>query len=521
MLEDGTELPADLVVFATGYGSMNGWVADLIDQETADRLGKVWGLGSDTTKDPGPVGGRAAQHVEADPGGEPLDARRQPPPVAALLALPRAPAQGAATRGSTPRSTRCRRCTTPAEGVCSANLARGLGSGHDAIRLHPDDRAERPAGAGALRRRAPSEAGFDFEVSSDHYSPWLDRAGPRAVRLDGARRGRPGDRAGRADDLRDLPDDALPPGRGRAEGRDRCRSSPRAGSPSASAAGENLNEHVVGEGWPAVDDAPGHARRGDRDHPRAAHRRAGRPTTASYFQRRLRPHLGPARAAASPIARRRVAASESIERFAPLADHLIAVEPDGRPDHGVERRRRRAADRRAARARSARSRSAGTPTRTTAVERAHEQFRWFAGGWAVNADLPDPGRVRRRDASSCGPRTSPSRSPAAPTSTRSSRRSGRSGRPASPTSRSCRSATRRQDAVPRRGRRAAAGEAARGRRLTAGTLTMDRTPRSGGISAHGAPFGPSYVPPGHAVGPGRGVAARVCACPQPARAHAG
>jgi putative flavoprotein involved in K+ transport len=54
VLEDGTELPADLVVFATGYNSMNGWVADLIDQETADRLGKCWGLGSETTKDPGP-----------------------------------------------------------------------------------------------------------------------------------------------------------------------------------------------------------------------------------------------------------------------------------------------------------------------------------------------------------------------------------------------------------------------------------------------------------------------------------
>ncbi len=54
VLDDGTELPADLVVFATGYNSMNGWVADLIDQETADRLGKCWGLGSDTPKDPGP-----------------------------------------------------------------------------------------------------------------------------------------------------------------------------------------------------------------------------------------------------------------------------------------------------------------------------------------------------------------------------------------------------------------------------------------------------------------------------------
>jgi putative flavoprotein involved in K+ transport len=54
VLEDDTELPADLVVYATGYGSMNGWAADLISQEVADKVGKVWGLGSDTTKDPGP-----------------------------------------------------------------------------------------------------------------------------------------------------------------------------------------------------------------------------------------------------------------------------------------------------------------------------------------------------------------------------------------------------------------------------------------------------------------------------------
>ena len=54
VLDDGTELPADLVVYATGYGSMNGWAADLISQEVADKVGKVWGLGSDTPKDPGP-----------------------------------------------------------------------------------------------------------------------------------------------------------------------------------------------------------------------------------------------------------------------------------------------------------------------------------------------------------------------------------------------------------------------------------------------------------------------------------
>jgi len=54
VLTDGTRLEADLVVLATGFGSMNGWAADLISPEVADRVGKVWGLGSATTKDPGP-----------------------------------------------------------------------------------------------------------------------------------------------------------------------------------------------------------------------------------------------------------------------------------------------------------------------------------------------------------------------------------------------------------------------------------------------------------------------------------
>ena len=54
VLTDGTVLPADVVVYATGYGSMNGWAADLIGQDVADKVGKVWGLGSATTKDPGP-----------------------------------------------------------------------------------------------------------------------------------------------------------------------------------------------------------------------------------------------------------------------------------------------------------------------------------------------------------------------------------------------------------------------------------------------------------------------------------
>ncbi len=54
VLSDGSELPADLIVYATGYGSMNGWAAQLISKDVADKVGKCWGLGSDTTKDPGP-----------------------------------------------------------------------------------------------------------------------------------------------------------------------------------------------------------------------------------------------------------------------------------------------------------------------------------------------------------------------------------------------------------------------------------------------------------------------------------
>jgi putative flavoprotein involved in K+ transport len=54
VLDDGRELPAAVIVYATGYSSMNGFVADLVNQEVADKVGKVWGLGSNTRKDPGP-----------------------------------------------------------------------------------------------------------------------------------------------------------------------------------------------------------------------------------------------------------------------------------------------------------------------------------------------------------------------------------------------------------------------------------------------------------------------------------
>jgi G6PDH family F420-dependent oxidoreductase len=82
-----------------------------------------------------------------------------------------------------------------------------------------------------------------------------------------------------------------------------------------------------------------------------------------------------------------VSGEKSVSTFAPLADHLIAVEPEkGLVDAWHDARR--------ATGLPSHYRVIGQipvcwdPDRGTAVKRAHDQFRWFAGGWSVNADLP-------------------------------------------------------------------------------------------------------------------------------------
>jgi len=79
--------------------------------------------------------------------------------------------------------------------------------------------------------------------------------------------------------------------------------------------------------------------------------------------------------------------TRAVETFGALADHLIATAPDSaivaawnslpnRPKIGAG------------------ARAIGQlpvcwdPDAQAAQRRAHEQFRWFAGGWSVNADLP-------------------------------------------------------------------------------------------------------------------------------------
>jgi putative flavoprotein involved in K+ transport len=54
VLTDGSELPADFIVMATGFQSMNRAVAPIISEEVADKVGKCWGLGSGVAGDPGP-----------------------------------------------------------------------------------------------------------------------------------------------------------------------------------------------------------------------------------------------------------------------------------------------------------------------------------------------------------------------------------------------------------------------------------------------------------------------------------
>lgn len=228
---------------------------------------------------------------------------------------------------------------------------------------------------------AAEEAGFDFEVCSDHFFPWLDEQGHAChawTMLGSAAqvtdrvglmtyvtcptmRYHPAVVAQQAATLALLSEGRFTLGLG---------------------AGENLNEHVVGRGWPPANvrhemlveavqiirellDGGYVSRAGEHF----------RVDSAKVWDLPEEPvEIGVA-----------VSGAQSIAVFAPLADHLIAVEPDAdlvqrwddqRPDHAAP------------------SRKVGQlpvswgRDRDEAVRVAHEQFRWFGGGWKVNAELP-------------------------------------------------------------------------------------------------------------------------------------
>lgn len=223
-------------------------------------------------------------------------------------------------------------------------------------------------------------AGFDFEVCSDHYFPWLESQGhaPYAWSVLGAvsqvtervelmtyvtcpiRRYHPAVVAQKAATMGLLTNNRFTLGLG---------------------AGENLNEHVVGP-WPP------------------ANQRHEMLTEAVQIISRLFDGgyvdfggrhftVDSAKLWDLPVERVpigvAVSGDQGVDLFAPLADHLIAVEPDADLVARWD-------DARAGRD----SRRIGqlpicwAPDRDEAVRIAHDQFRWFGGGWKVNAELPGP-----------------------------------------------------------------------------------------------------------------------------------
>lgn len=230
---------------------------------------------------------------------------------------------------------------------------------------------------------AAERAGFDFEVSSDHYSPWLTSQGhaPYAWSVLGAvaqatervglmtyitcptMRYHPAVVAQKAATMGLLSEGRFTLGLG---------------------SGENLNEHVVGDGWPAV---------GTRQEMLVEALRIIRELHTGELVDFRGEHFDvesarvwdlPEEPVGLAVA---VAGDRGVEQFAPLADHLIAVEPDGdlvaswnatdgAPTIGEG------------------ARAVGQipicwgPDEQAAIEVAHDQFRWFAGGWKVNSDLP-------------------------------------------------------------------------------------------------------------------------------------
>jgi len=245
--------------------------------------------------------------------------------------------------------------------------------------------------------------GYDFEVSSDHYSPWLVEQGhsPYAWSVLGAvahatervelmtyvtcptMRYHPAVVAQKAATIQSLSDGRFTLGLG---------------------SGENLNEHVIGEGWPAVQ-----ARQDMLEEAvhiiRELHTGELVTWEGQYF-RVDSARVWDAPDGGVPLALA-VSGDSSIERFAPLADHFISTVPEKELVESWDAHH------------TGTSRKIGQvpiswdPDEKTAIERAHQQFRWFGGGWAVNADLPTPAGfegasqfVRPEDVSeaiACGP----------------------------------------------------------------------------------------------------------------------
>ena len=225
-------------------------------------------------------------------------------------------------------------------------------------------------------------------------------------------------------------------------------------------AGENLNEHVVGRGWP-----PANVRHEMLAEAVEIIRALFDGGYVNFARRALPGRLGEAVGPAGRAAcRSRVAVSgaQSIERSRRSPTRWSPSSRSRELVRGVRRRgaaRQLPQDRPAAGLLGPRPGRGGGAARTSSSAGSPAAGRSTPSCRGRRRSRPPPQFVRRR--------TSPRRSPAARTSTRSSRPCGRSSRPASPTSRWCRSAAT-PGRVPRLRRAGAAAGAARGVRQGGG-----------------------------------------------------
>jgi G6PDH family F420-dependent oxidoreductase len=256
-----------------------------------------------------------------------------------------------------------------------------------------------------LVRDAPraEQAGFDFEVMSDHYFPWLDSMGhaPNAWATLGAvahvtervelmtyvtcpiMRYHPTIVAQQAATVGLLSDGRFLLGLG---------------------AGENLNEHVVGRGWP-----PANVRHEMFEEAVQIIKALFTGGYVDYVGRHFRVDSAKLWDVAAPPPRIGIAISgrQSAALAGEHADAMIAVEPE------AELGEMFAAAGGAGKPRIGQLPICWDPSRDAAIERAHDQFRWFGGGWKVNAELPGTAAfagasqfVRKEDVAEsipCGP----------------------------------------------------------------------------------------------------------------------
>lgn len=226
-------------------------------------------------------------------------------------------------------------------------------------------------------------AGFDFSVISDHYQPWLDEQGHSgyAWSILGAaaqatstiglmtfvtcpiRRYHPAVVAQKAATMQILSENRFRLGLG---------------------AGENLNEHVVGGGWPAV--GVRHEMLSEAVDLIGALFEGNGNGRVNYRGRHFDVEQAklwdlPAERVPIGIA---VSGRSSCHLAGAKGDIMIAVEPKPELVEMFER-----------------AGGTGKPKvgqialaydtdRDAAIARAHDQFRWFGLGWRVNADLPNP-----------------------------------------------------------------------------------------------------------------------------------